>query len=153
MHITETSSGIKYEVEISPVEENEYKQLGEDRYFFDWSQEQKYEVYKLQISGSSEILGLVSLERIQLEWRVHIRLLTVSIENKGRNKKYNRIAGNLIAYAAKIAVREYAHLACVSLRPKSELIEHYIKVYGMHKTGVTLSVEVPEILDLIQEYE
>jgi len=47
--------------------------------------------------GSSEILGLISLERIPSEWRVQIRLLSVSNENQGKGKKYANIAGNLIS--------------------------------------------------------
>jgi len=43
-------------------------------------------------------------------------LITVSKENKGK-KKFDKIAGNLIIHAAKITVQEYAHMACVSLRP------------------------------------
>lgn len=153
MNITETSTGKKYEVEILPVEEGDYAILREDRYFFDWRVEQEQEVYKLQIVGSSEILGLVSVERIPEEWRVHIRLLTVSRENKGKNKTYDRIAANLIVYAAKIAVREYGELACVSLRPKSEIARHYMDNYNMRVTGLTMSIEVPEILDLIDKYD
>lgn len=152
MNIIEVSSGAKQQVEIVPLKDSDYNTIGEDRYFFDWTIERKYEVYKLRIIESSDILGLISLERIPNEWRVHIRLLTVSFENRGKGKRYDRIAGNLIAHAAKIAVSEYAELACVSLRPKSEIASHYINKYNMRLTGLTLSIEVPEILDLINLY-
>lgn len=153
MHIIESSSGKNLQIEIMPVEDVDYKALRKDRYFFYWKIEKEYEVYKLQITGTNEILGLISLERIPEEWRVHIRLLTVSKENVGHNKKYDKIAGNLIAYAAKIAVREYAELACVSLKPKSQIARHYIDKYGMNLTGITLSLELPEILDVINLYD
>lgn len=153
MIVLDTSLGIKHEVEITPIEDIDYKYLSKKRYFFDWKIEKEYEVYKLRIVGSNEILGLISLERIPNEWRVHIRLLTVSIENRGRNKKYEHIAGNLIAFCAKIAVSDYAEFACVSLRPKSEIAQHYIDKYNMTPTGILLSLEVPEILDLINLYD
>ena len=153
MYITETSSGSKHQIEIIPVEDVDYKSLNKARYFFNWKTEKECEVYKLRIAGSNDILGPISLERIPQEWRVHIRLLTVSIENKGDGKKYERIAGNMIAYAAKIAVREYAEYACVSLKPKSQIAQHYIDSYQMRVTGITLSIEVPEILDLIKAYD
>lgn len=153
MHIIENSNGKRHIVTIEPLEDGDYGQLDEERYFFDWKIERHQEVYKLRIEGSSEVLGLISLQRIPSEWRIHIRLLTVSSENKGRNKKYDKIAGNLIVHAAKIAVQEYAEMACVSLRPKSELAQHYIDKYKMRTTGLTLSIEVPEILDLIKEYD
>lgn len=153
MKIIETSTRNEYSVEILPVENNEFKTLTKERYFFDWKVEQKKEVYKLQIVGSQDILGLVSLVRIPNEWRIHIRLITVSKENKGTKKKYDRIAGNLITYVAKIAILEFGELACVSLRPKSQIAQHYIDKYGMNISGVTLSIEVPEILDLIKIYD
>ncbi len=153
MIIIETSTGEKHTVDILPVEVDEFKTLRKDRYFFDWKIEKSQEVYKLRIKGSSDILGLVSIERIPQEWRIHIRLLTVSKENKGHEKKYDKVAGNLIAYVAKIAIREFGELACVSLRPKSRIAQHYIDKYNMNITGMTLSLEVPEIIDLINFYD
>jgi ribosomal protein S6E (S10) len=153
MKIIDTTTGENHSVDILPVEIDELKTLRKDRYFFDWKTEKNQEVYKLQIRGSSDILGLVSIERIIQEWRIHIRLLTVSKENKGYEKKYDKVAGNLIAYVAKIAIREFGELACVSLRPKSQIAQHYIDKYNMNITGMTLSIEVPEIIDLINLYD
>jgi len=140
-------------VDILPVEMDDFKILKKERYFFDWKKEKHHEVYKLQIKGMSDILGLVSIERIPEEWRIHIRLLTVSKENKGREKKYDKITGNLMAFVAKIALREFGELACVSLRPKSQIARHYMETYNMNLTGLTLSMEIPEILALINLYD
>jgi len=153
MKIIEVSTGKEYPIEIVAIETTDFKLLRKDRYFFDWSIERNQEVYKLQIIGSRDIFGLVSVERIPEEWRIHIRLLTVSKENKGSTKIYDNIAGNLITHIAKIAVLEYAEYACVSLRPKTQLAKHYIDKYNMNSTGITLSIEVPEILDLINLYD
>ncbi len=153
MNIIEISTGKKHLTDITPVEPNEFKTLKKTRYFFDWKTEQNQEVYKLQIKGSNDILGLISIERIPKEWRIHIRLLTVSKENQGNTKQYENIAGNLIAFVAKIAILEYGELACVSLRPKTQIAQHYIEKYNMNITGMTLSIEVPEILDLINSYD
>jgi len=153
MIIVETSIGNRHKVKISLVDSVDYKALNKERYFFDWKEEQNFEVYKLCIVDSSDILGLISLERIPNEWRVHIRLLTVSFENQGKKKIYDNIAGNLIAYAAKIAVADYAELACISLRPKTEIAKHYIDKYNMILTGLTLSIEVPGLLNLINLFD
>lgn len=153
MNIIEISTGIKHQVEITPLELIDYKLLNEKRYFFDWKLERDFEVYKLRIVDTNEILGLISLERIPEEWRVHIRLLTVSKENQGSNKKYDKIAGNLLSHAAKIAVHKYAEYACISLRPKSQIAQHYINKYKMTLTGISVSLQVPEILDLINLYD
>lgn len=153
MKIIDTATGEKHLVDILPVEIDDFKDLRKDRYFFDWKIEKNQEVYKLQNKGSSDILGLVSIERIPQEWRIHIRLLTVSKENKGNEKKYDKITGNLIAFVAKIAIREFGELACVSLKPKSQIAKHYIEKYNVNTTGMTLSTEVPEIIDLINLYD
>jgi ribosomal protein S6E (S10) len=153
MYVINQSTKEKHQIEISLVDEVDFKSLKITRYFFDWNTEKEFEIYKLCIQGTNDSIGLISLERIPEEWRIHIRLLTVSKENKGQNKKYDRIAGNLIAHAAKIAVKEYAEYACVSLRPKTEIAKHYINKYDMKITGMTLSIEVPEILTLINKYD
>jgi hypothetical protein len=153
MKIIDTSTGEKYSADILPVGSDEFKTLRRDRYFFDWEIEKNKEVYKLQIKSTNDILGLISIERIPQEWRIHIRLLTVSKENKGKGKKYNNIVGNLIVHVAKIAILEFGELACVSLRPKSQIAQHYIDKYNMNITGMTLSIEVPEIIDLINSYD
>ncbi len=153
MNIVDVSTGKIYPIEISPIENTDYKLLSKTRYFFDWKKEREQEVYKLVIKGQNDILGLVSLERIPSEWRIHIRLLTVSKENMGKEKNFDKIAGNLITHVAKIAVAEYGELACVSLRPKSSIAQHYIDKYNMNVTGMTLSLEVPEIINLINQFD
>jgi len=63
------------------------------------------------------------------EWRIHVRLLTVLKENKGHLKKYENIVGNLLTFVSKIALREYAELACVSLKPKEAIARHYVEKF------------------------
>jgi len=153
MNIVEVSTGDIFPIEVLPVDQSDYTSLSKARYFFDWKAERSEEVYKLVLKGQRDILGLVSVERIPTEFRIHIRLLTVSKENKGSGKTYDDIAGNLIAHVVKIAVTDYGPLACVSLRPKSSVAQHYIQKYNMKVSGITLSVEVPEIIDLINQYD
>ena len=153
MNIVEVSTGKIYPIEILPIENTEYKLLSKTRYFFDWKKERDQEIYKLVMTGKNDIQGLISVERIPSEWRIHIRLLTVSKENKGKGKIFDKIAGNLITHVAKIAVAEYGELACVSLRPKSSIAQHYIDKYNMNVTGMTLSLEVPEIINLINQFD
>ena len=153
MTVIKVSTGEIYPIEILPVETADYKSLIKSRYFFNWKSESKEELYKLVIKEKNDILGLISIERIPSEWRIHIRLLTVSIENKGKTKLFEKITGNLITYVAKIAVAEFGELACISLRPKSSIAQHYIDKYNMNITGMTLSIEVPEIINLINQYD
>lgn len=153
MNIVEVSTGKIYPIEILPIENTDYKLLLKTRYFFDWKKERDQEIYKLVMAGKNDIQGLISVERVPSEWRIHIRLLTVSKENKGKGKNFDKIAGNLITHGAKIAVAEYGELACVSLRPKSSIAQHYIDKFNMNVTGMTLSLEVPEIINLINQFD
>lgn len=153
MEIEEVKTGQKHRVVIEPVEQKDFRALTKKRYFFNWKEERNQELYKVRRSDSSDILGLVSFERIPSEWRIHIRLLTVSIENKGKEKEYEHIIGNLITFVAKEALKDFGEMCCVSLIPKSQLAPHYMNKYGMRQTGMTLSVELPEILNLITMYD
>lgn len=153
MIVINTETGGKHIVVIEPVESKDFKIITKERYFFDWNEESGEELYKLRIVETNEILGLVSFEIIPEEWRIHLRLISVSVENKGTDRKYQNIAGNLITFVSKIAVREFAEYACVSLKPKGVVAQHYIDKYGMNKTGTTLSIEIREILNLIKIYD
>lgn len=79
-------------------------------------------------------------------------MLTLSKEIK-RCKTYEQIISNLRTVVCKVAIREYAELACVSLKPKSRIAQHYVDKYHMNITGMTLSVEFREILNLVAEYD
>lgn len=153
MVVVEVLTGKFHLVEILPVENTDYKSLTKTKYFFNWKEEKTEEIYKLVIKGQKDILGLISIERIIPEWRIHIRLLSVSKENSGNGKIYDNIAGNLIAHVSKIAVAEFGELACVSLKPKNSIAQHYMNKYKMNITGMTLSLEVPEIINLINHYD
>ncbi|MEO7175445.1 MAG: N-acetyltransferase [Saprospiraceae bacterium] len=153
MIVVEVLTGMSHPIEVLPVENTDYKSLPKARYAFDWLEERKEEIYKLVLKGQRDILGLVSIERIPSEWRIHIRLLTVSKENVGKGKTFEKIVGNLIAFVAKIAIADFGEMACVSLKPKSSIAQHYIDKYNMNATGITLSIEVPEILNLINRYD
>lgn len=153
MYITEVKSGKHYEVEVSQIEPIDLKSITKAKYFFNWKLEKDYEIHKLTIKDQTEILGLVSFEVIQEEWRIHIRLLSVSLQNKGNSKRYERIVGCMLTSISKIAVREFAELACVSLKPKGAIAQHYIDEYGMNITGATLSLELIEIIDLIEKFD
>lgn len=153
MTITEVKSGKELEIDIIPVELIDFKSIPKKKYFFNWKLEKDYNIQKLTIKDQSEILGLVSFEFIPEEWRVHIRLITVSEENKGKGKAYDGIVGNILTHVSKLAIKEYAELACVSLKPKGAIAQHYIDEYGMNITGATLSLELVEILALIEKYD
>jgi len=153
MYVIDAVTAKRFEVKIDLVRSSDFKNINKKEYFFDWRTEQEYEIYKISRIDRSKIIGLVSIERIPSEWRIHIRLLSVSKENKGSQKMYHRIVGNLLTYISKLAIKDFAELACVSLKPKSSIAKHYMDEYGMNLTGATLSLELKEIFELIKEYD
>lgn len=153
MNITEVATSQTHLVEIVLIEKSDFEKLPADRYFFDWNEEATFEIFKLTIKGKDDILGLISFETITEEKRIHIRLITASRENVGKDKIYDKVIGNLLTHVAKLAVRDFGEWACISLRAKTQIAQHYIDKYKMNITGMTLSLEVPKILELIELYD
>ncbi|MBN8702736.1 MAG: N-acetyltransferase [Bacteroidetes bacterium] len=144
--------GQKIVVEIKPVEGIDYKLISKSKFFFNWETEKKRSVFKLTKLNSEEILGLISLIVIKKEKRIEINLLSVSKENRGRKQKYKGIAGALIAYASREAIKLFGHEACVSLTPKTELKAHYINKYQMLDAGRQVFLEGRFLTNIIKEY-
>lgn len=152
MEVIDVKNNAQKKVIIERIDERDYRKLTKSRYWFDWKTEKDYLVYKLRLVGSNDILGLMSLIHYEEEKRVAINLLAVSKENRGKQKAYENIAGNLIAYTCRESVRLYALEGCVSLVPKTELRQHYIKRYGMLDAGWQLFLEGRSLLNLLNTY-
>lgn len=153
MTILEVKTGNIFKVDILSVANEDYARITKKRFWFNWKEEKGQEVYKLQIQGTEEILGLMSIEDIKAESRIEIRLLAVSSENRGTDKTYENIIGNLIAFASKYSLRMYGELACISLIPKTELVQHYIEKYYMYEAGISLCLDGIELINLINKYD
>jgi hypothetical protein len=139
---------------VKPVESVDFKIITKAKYFFKWDQlKNEADLYKLTLTNNTEILGLVGLIDTPSEYRIEIKLLAASRENVGSAKKYKGIAGCLIAYAAREALKRYGHLACVSLRPKTEIRQHYINQYGMQSAGQQVYLDGQALFNLINTYE
>ncbi|MEX0361686.1 MAG: N-acetyltransferase [Allomuricauda sp.] len=153
MVVIEISSGKAHKIKIVPVVEEDFKSITKARYWFNWKEEKGNDIYKIQIKGENEILGLISLEIIESESRISIRLLAVSKENRGKNKKYGNIVGCLLTFAAKQSIKLFGEWACISLIPKTKLKEHYKKEYFMLEAGQSLFLDVGELIKLIRKFD
>jgi hypothetical protein len=72
--------------------------------------------------------------------------------NKGQNKVYVGVAGNLVAYACKLSFQR-GHDGNVSFLSKSQLVEHYEKTLGaFHFGGRIMIIETKSALKLINKY-
>ena len=152
MQIREISTGKWHKVVIEPVTEKDYQQITKKRYFFNWKKEKPYAVYKLRLAGNNDILGLVSFEINAAEEWILIRLLAVSIENRGSAKEYDGIAGNLIAFVGREAIKLFKHNTCVALEPKTNLKDHYKAMYGMEEAGLRLALCGVKLVALTKKY-
>lgn len=150
MYLVNVENNQRCQVTVELVVDKDYTSITKSRYFFNWKKEKGTNVYKLVYQN--EILGLVAFEHCS-DQRIEIRLLSVSKENRGKNKKYERIAGTLIGFACREAIKLYGIDGCVSLVPKTSLKQHYIEMYGMQDAGYRVFLEGIPLLTLLREYE
>lgn len=153
MEITHVATSKKKEVVIELVEDSDYEITTEVDYHFDWQLEKGNDVYKLKFSNDDEILGLMSLKVVPQEMRIEIVLLASSVRNTGKNKEYDGIAGNLIAFACREAVKLFDIDGCVSLHPKTEIRKHYIEKYGFQNAGIQIFIDGVSLFNLLAKFK
>lgn len=152
MQVIDVKTGKALAAVISPLGADR-RGLIRRRYHFDWSAAREPTVYKLTLKGSEEILGLVSVALVPQEERIAIRLLAVAAEQVGQDKTIDHIAGALLAYVARLAVRQYGANAAISLVPKTALRKHYMDRYGFEPAGSSLFIAGVDLYHLIEKYE
>lgn len=125
---------------IERVNKNDIKDIKKSNDFtFDWNIEQVNQLYKLSLIESKEILGIISLIDYPNEFRIHINLLESSKKQRGKKKSILNIPGCLIAFACKMSFKN-GYDGFVSLIPKTELIDYYLKTYGFLHFGNQMAV-------------
>lgn len=152
MHLIQVKTQEKLEAIVEKIAPLEIKQILKNKQFkFRWSSESKYEVYKLYIRESEEIVGLMSLQDWPNELRLEIRLIESSKDNVGSDKKYDRIAGSLIAFACGTSF-DRGYNGFISLVPKTALRSHYINEFGMEEGGKSVYSDTLNSAELINKY-
>ncbi len=72
--------------------------------------------------------------------------------NKGKNKVYSGVPGNLVAFACRLSFQR-GFEGNVSFISKTQLIDHYIKTLGaFHFGGRIMIIETQAALKLIAKY-
>lgn len=151
MQVLRTISGKVEQVLIELLQPDELTRSLTKRFGFDWKKEMVYDVYKVFLKDTGLILGLMSLDVVEPELRIEIRLLESAKENIGVDKMYDRVAGCLIAYACKLSFK-YGFGGFVSLVPKTELISYYQRAYQFFPMGRHLAIDGDESFSLIVKY-
>ena len=153
--IENTISGDSFQTEVSVLSAVDIKAISKKRdWVFDWKLELKNpirEVFKLTIVGNPNIIqGLVSIE-VKPD-HVYMHLIESAHFNKGKNKMYNGVPGNLVAFACKLSFQR-GFQGAISFLSKSQLIEHYEKTLGaFHLSNRVMIIETQSALKLIGKY-
>jgi len=154
MHVTEVTGQKKVPVIVEVLEKVDLRKITKARFFFKWEQiYNEATLYKLVFADKPIIIGLMALVDFPSEYRIEIKLLAASADNVGKQKYYEGIAGCLITYAVKQSLEKYGSLACVSLKPKTEIRQHYINRYGMQTAGQQLFLEDAALFNMINIYD
>ena len=152
MFLIECATGKKVEAIIEAVNRNEFRSIEKsERFGFDWNVEATNIVCKLSAIENTEILGVMSLIDFQDQNWIKINLLESSYENVGANKKYDRIAGCLIAYACRMVFKRN-YYGAIGLFPKTRLKKHYMEKYGFCERGRYLESDGLNSIELTKEY-
>lgn len=153
--ILNTISGDSFQTEVSRITSLDLKTvLKKNGWNFDWKSEfndiQK-EVYKLTIVNNSNIIqGAISIT-IEKD-HVYMNLLESSPFNVGKNKLYEGVSGNLVAFACKVSFQK-GFDGFVAFTAKTNLIKHYEENLGaFHFKNQRMIIETEASKKLVKKY-
>jgi hypothetical protein len=153
--IINTISGDSFATEVSLFLKSDLKDIKKKRgWLFDWSIELKStdrEVYKLTITSNLNVIqGLASLT-VKPD-HVLIHLIENAPFNRGKDKLYEGVPGNLVAYACRLSFQRGGE-GFVSFHAKTNLVDHYIKTLGaLHYGNQLMVIETDAATNLVNKY-
>jgi len=147
-------SGEVFDTLVTLLKTTDSKQIKKPEWAFNWHIELKdkaKQVYKLTtINNPTIIHGLISL--IDKGDHIFMELIESAKFNKGKNKLYKGIAGNLVAFACKLSF-EKGYAGVVSFIAKTQLIGHYEQTLGAKLFGGNrMFIDTREALILTTKY-
>ena len=132
--VLNTISGDSFQTDVATLKKSDLRHVTQKKgWKFNWKSEYNdltREVYKLTIVNNPDIIqGLmsVSIERDH----VFMNLLESAPFNLGKNKLYEGVPGNLVAYACKLSFQK-GFEGFVAFTAKSKLIKHYEQALGAY---------------------
>lgn len=140
--ITNTISGDSLPTEVSLLSKADVKTLNKKNgWLFDWKKElllADREVYKLTIIHNPQIIqGVVSLT-VKTD-HVFLHLIENAPFNRNKEKLYEGVAGNLVAFACRLSFQRGSD-GFIAFHAKTNLINHYIKTLQASHFGNNLMV-------------
>lgn len=148
-------TGDSFPTDIVITEMNDFKSVTKKGgWLFDWRNEFKKpdrDVYKLNIVNNQTVIqGLISLS-VKTD-HVYMHLIESAPFNKGKDKVYAGVPGNLVAFACKLSFQR-GFEGYLSFLSKTNLINHYEKTLGATLVGGNLMIiNTISALRLINKY-
>jgi len=124
------------------------------KWVFNWQREARHggqEVYQLTtVQQPGVVQGLLSVER--KSDHVFMHLVEVAGSNRGANRVYRGVLGNLVAFACKLSF-ESKFEGFVAFDAKTKLINHYKNVLGATPIGnIRMVIETEPASTLVLTY-
>jgi len=153
--IVNVTSGDSFQTEVSLLSKEDLKQVQKKNgWLFNWKNEQQIpdrEVYKLTIINSPSIVQGVTSLTLKPD-HVFLNLIENAPFNKGENKVYEGVAGNLVAFACKLSFQRGSD-GFVSFHSKTNLVDHYIKsLNAKHYGNLLMVIDTVAALKLVDKY-
>jgi hypothetical protein len=147
-------SGDRFKTDILELASDDLKRLKKSEWLFDWKYEAKQAdktVYKLVIEGNRLIIqGLTSIQ--DRGDHIVMALIESSKFNRGADKLYFGVPGNLVAFACRLSF-EKGYAGYVSFESKTKLKEHYQKTLGAHVLfGGIMAIDTKAAHKLVSRY-
>lgn len=148
-------TGDNFPTDIVITDMNDFKSITKkEGWLFDWKSEFKMpdrDVYKLTIVNNHTVIqGLISLS-VKTD-HVYLHLIESAPFNKGKNKVYAGVPGNLVAFACKLSFQR-GFEGYLSFLSKTNLINHYENTLGATQVGGNLMIiNTVAALKLINKY-
>jgi hypothetical protein len=123
-------------------------------WLFNWKQEfesNEKEVYKLTVLHNEKIAqGLISIS-IKPD-HIFLNLIESASFNRGENKLYEGVPGNLVAFACRLSFQR-GHEGFVAFHAKTQLINHYEKTLkAIHYGNQLMVIETIAATELVNKY-
>jgi hypothetical protein len=151
--IVNVRSGDIFETEFHLVSKKEIKKRD---WLFDWGIEladKTNEVYKMTLKNNLTVIqGLISITPVSEEKYVFINLVENAKFNRGREKVYSGVGGNMFAFACKKSI-EFGFDGYVGFIAKTSLIPYYSRTLGAELGfGQRMSINKEAANDLVKHY-
>jgi len=144
-------SGDSFDTDVIELRKDDLKKLIKG-WKFDWKKEASTgNVYKLVIRISPEVIqGLISIN--DRGDHIFMNLIESAKHNKGRNKIYEGVAGNLVAFACQQSLAK-GYDGIVAFEAKTNLIEHYRRTLNAQLySGNKMYIDEKTAVLLIDKY-